>query len=380
MSEDLMSCRHRRPSSPSSVAPPDDDDLLWEILLRLFPLPSSLIRASAVCKRWRRLVSDPGFLRRFRARHRTPPLLGFFSVSGGFSFTPTLDKPDRIPAARLTLPAHSNDRCCFLGCRHGLALHLNRTRQVAVVWNPITGNRRCVPFPPGTGFVLNAAVLRPTGNDDGQLIPFKLVLLCNNYDLGPTFARIYGSEPDKWGNVIAAPAPWIPTTRPSILVGNTLCWWIGEGDILGLDLETRSLALINKPAGLTSKCAFQILRTEDNGLGLAVLSGLCIQLWKANSDGAVTWVLQKTIELDKLFSPEPLVGRVGTTILGFAEDANAIFLLWDAGVFMIELESLKFRKVSESTRGFPCYPYASFFTAGREIAGGVDGVEFWNNA
>uniref|UniRef100_A0A453MY42 F-box domain-containing protein n=1 Tax=Aegilops tauschii subsp. strangulata TaxID=200361 RepID=A0A453MY42_AEGTS len=62
--------RHRRlRPRPTSAPPLEDDDLLDEILLRLSPDPSSLPRASAVCARWRRLVSDPGFASRFRLRH-----------------------------------------------------------------------------------------------------------------------------------------------------------------------------------------------------------------------------------------------------------------------------------------------------------------------
>ena len=75
MSDDQAAGRRRRRSSSS---PLDDDDLLREILLRVPPNPSTLPRASLVCKRWRRLVSDPRFLRRFRDHHRRPPLLGFF--------------------------------------------------------------------------------------------------------------------------------------------------------------------------------------------------------------------------------------------------------------------------------------------------------------
>uniref|UniRef100_A0A0E0B7P7 F-box domain-containing protein n=1 Tax=Oryza glumipatula TaxID=40148 RepID=A0A0E0B7P7_9ORYZ len=63
----MMNRRRQRPTSPAPLL--DNDDLLSEILLRLPPQPSSLPRASLVCKRWRRLVSDHGFLRRFRARH-----------------------------------------------------------------------------------------------------------------------------------------------------------------------------------------------------------------------------------------------------------------------------------------------------------------------
>ncbi|KAK1629160.1 hypothetical protein QYE76_003475 [Lolium multiflorum] len=66
--------------SPSSRAPAlEDENLLQEILLRLPPQPSSLPRASLVCRRWRSTLSDPKFLRRFRKHHRDPPLLGFFA-------------------------------------------------------------------------------------------------------------------------------------------------------------------------------------------------------------------------------------------------------------------------------------------------------------
>jgi hypothetical protein len=70
--------RRRGRTSPAAVPPPDDDDLLREILLRLPTQPSSLLRASLVCKRWLGLVKDPRFLCRFRAHHGKPPLLGFF--------------------------------------------------------------------------------------------------------------------------------------------------------------------------------------------------------------------------------------------------------------------------------------------------------------
>lgn len=53
----------------------EDDNLLAEFLLRLPPLPSSLARASLVCKRWRRLVAEPHFLRRFRSYHQKAPSL-----------------------------------------------------------------------------------------------------------------------------------------------------------------------------------------------------------------------------------------------------------------------------------------------------------------
>ncbi|KAK8458038.1 hypothetical protein SEVIR_3G287701v4 [Setaria viridis] len=47
------------------------DDLVGVILLRVKPgEPACLVRASFVCKLWRRLISDPAFRRRYRAFHR----------------------------------------------------------------------------------------------------------------------------------------------------------------------------------------------------------------------------------------------------------------------------------------------------------------------
>ncbi|KAL6888388.1 hypothetical protein ACP4OV_009414 [Aristida adscensionis] len=94
------------PSSPAPASLPEIDDVVTEILLRLPPAPSSLPRASLVCKRWRRLATDPAFLRRFRARHRRrAPLLGFFSEGEfGVSFATAMDAPDSIPPDRLTSP------------------------------------------------------------------------------------------------------------------------------------------------------------------------------------------------------------------------------------------------------------------------------------
>jgi hypothetical protein len=124
-------------SSPAPAPPLDNVDLLEEILLRLPPQPSSLHRASLVCKRWHNILSDPQFLSRFRKHHRKPPLLGFFSGRNYTTptiFNPVLDSPDRIPASRFSVP-QSHHPCVqwrFMGCRHGLAVLINHYEQEVV--------------------------------------------------------------------------------------------------------------------------------------------------------------------------------------------------------------------------------------------------------
>ena len=68
-----------RPAPPAALM----DELVEEILLRIPPdVPARRLRAALVCKRWRRMVSDPRFRRRFREFHRTPPMLGFLRNHG----------------------------------------------------------------------------------------------------------------------------------------------------------------------------------------------------------------------------------------------------------------------------------------------------------
>ncbi|KAL6647728.1 hypothetical protein ACP70R_015165 [Stipagrostis hirtigluma subsp. patula] len=109
------------------------DDLLEEILLRISPDdPASLVRATLVCKAWRRLISDRGFRRRFRELHATPPMLGFLcNLKGGKTdeyyvacFVPT---SSFSPCARF-IPKSSCPKGVYhegwqvLDCRHGRVL------------------------------------------------------------------------------------------------------------------------------------------------------------------------------------------------------------------------------------------------------------------
>ncbi|CAN6234263.1 unnamed protein product [Urochloa humidicola] len=380
MTEGWMRRRSRPHPAPATL--PDDDDILREILLRLPPLPSSLPRASLVSKSWLRLISDPGFLRRFRAFHcrQPPPLLGIFQDDFFCPFfTPTLYPPDRIPTERLYLPLPRDERWNFHGCRHGLALFVNHTHLEATVWDPITGDLRRVAFPPGFGnedndIVCNAAVLCGDGHAGRHHSrPFKLILLrTDDVLLDPNsraFASFYDSETGVWSGLISASikAP-IHTLRPSILVGNSVCWLLhgyGKSGILEFDLGRQSLAEISTPVD-DGASQLQILRMENNGLGIATLSVLSMQVWerKISSVSVATWMLQKTIQLDKLLSLRSPEERARAVILGYDEDVHAMFICTTIGVFMIKLKSMEFRNPFEANVLSPYHPYRSFYTTG----------------
>ncbi|KAF6986224.1 hypothetical protein CFC21_004010 [Triticum aestivum] len=74
---------HPRRHGPQATASlPIPDELLAQIFLRL-PTPTDLLRASAACVSFRRVVADRSFLRQYRKLH-APPLLGFLSTNTGF--------------------------------------------------------------------------------------------------------------------------------------------------------------------------------------------------------------------------------------------------------------------------------------------------------
>jgi len=129
-----------------------------------------------------------------------------------------------------------------------------------------------------------------------------------------------------------------------------------------------SLAIIQKTEGtyITERSSVQVLRTEDRELGLAIMSKLSIQLWgrKANSNGVVGWVLQKTVQLDKFLPLKPLRKTWIAHIIGFDEDSNEIFLFIDHQVFTIQLESMQFTELAATSFITCYYPYRSFYAAG----------------
>lgn len=375
--------------SQGRLHPLDNEILLEEILLRLPPKPSSLPQASLVCTLWRSILSDPRFLKRFRKHHQKPPLLGFFVGYTGskHNFVPVMDtKPDRISAARFCVPKSSRD---FLGCRHGLAVFIKWLRET-VVWDPLTGQQQRVPFPPGLGnaetdtfWDWHAAVLC-VDPEDGHVhgdcfsSPFKLVLTCG----GDTQASacLYESKSGAWGNIASTPTTdEILPIRPSVLIRNALFWLLCEGDILAFDIESQSLDVIEKPVDAqpvdahgAADYSFQLLRTNDSGLGFASMSDLGIQLWKrsSNSDNVVGWVLQsRVIQLDGLFPQGMPSDHKMAGMVGYDEESNAIVLATYIGDFMLQLDSMQFIRISKrncwSSKLY--YPYRNFYTAGRGV-------------
>jgi hypothetical protein len=238
----------------------DLDDLLSEILLRLPPLPSSLPLASLFCTRWRRLVTDPSFVRRFRAHHWRP--LGVFSDEEGLSFRSISDPRYPSPPERFSVSVR---RECDGGgyawvphdCRHGRLVlshsHYGFGTREFLVWNPVTGEHHFLditrfldPDRNQNGAYMKGAVISAAG-DKG---PFKFALAWNEIQHHTAHIFVYSSETGVWGDVVfAAFNSWSTVGLGNVMVGNTLYWILfgSQVHILQFDLGSQDLAVIEVP-------------------------------------------------------------------------------------------------------------------------------------
>uniref|UniRef100_A0ACD5Z8V8 Uncharacterized protein n=1 Tax=Avena sativa TaxID=4498 RepID=A0ACD5Z8V8_AVESA len=377
-----MSSSRRRhcPCSPSATSPLDVDDLLSEILFRLPPESSSLPRVSAVCKSWRRLVSDPSFVHHFRIHHRrNPPILGCFDIDHGFSFQPTLEAPNRVPPERFSLQFSTHFRP--LGCRHGLVLFLDASLDQVLVWDPVTGEQHRLAVPPGFPPIgdIHGAVVRAAGGAH-----FRVVLVGGGKQVGRALARVYSSETGVWGSFLST---WLPSEdptmdfssmpamvfsiMPAVLVGNSLCWSIFAGSLstLEFDLDRQSLVVTSAPVNffghifVKDSCNVTVMRAEGGGMGFLV-SDSTAQLWKKHTDsvGVVWWVPEKTIEFHKLLPLKSENER--PQLVGFAEENNVAFFSTLGGVFMVQLESLEVKKLFGASIAHQYQPLETVYTPG----------------
>ena len=122
---------------------------------------------------------------------------------------------------------------------------------------------------------------------------------------------------------------------------------------------------------------FSVIRADGGGLGFIFLSGFNAQLWKrkTDSDGVTSWVLEKTIEIDRLLPPEDVEARRSLMILAYAED-NDTALMWTGvglrgRIFTMQLKSLKFEELLRNTTFGYFHLFESVYAAETCIGGGA---------
>ncbi|PNT73924.1 uncharacterized protein LOC112268537 [Brachypodium distachyon] len=376
-------------------------ELIEEIFLRISPdEPACLFRASLTSKRWSKVVSSRRFRERLLALHRTrtPPMLGVLH-GNNWDNIPRFIHTTASPFSLVGAPDYRSWRA--LDSRHGRALFLSEGQVPVVVrlliWEPITRTQQRVPVPVPEAYrrgSSNAAVFcAADGCDHRDCLggPFRVAFVFGLMDkrgllTSSTTAMAYSSETGTWGEpiVLHGLLGWYSSYTSSVLVGRSLLYFMqgmSEGNILEYDVARHSLASIDLPEFELER---NLMLTVDGGLGVISESEkkeLKVWSWQEAIDGSDTyspeeasdgsdtdsseeaidgsdtdsseeasdgrhkgWVLSRVICLDKLLPNGALQEPV--VVLGFAEGANVIFVLTDAGVFTIDLQSEVVRKVT----------------------------------
>ena len=110
---------------------------------------------------------------------------------------------------------------------------------------------------------------------------------------------------------------------------------------------------------------FNLMLAEDGGLGLNEAVDHHLKLWsrKAGDGTNAQWVLDRVIYLGNLLPDGALVDARGSLyVFGFAEGANVIFLVTAVGLFTVELQSQRVRKVCDRRCFKNLIPVVSFYT------------------
>ncbi|CAN6245694.1 unnamed protein product [Urochloa humidicola] len=315
-----MRGKYRRPAPPGGGGGDDatavlGDAVLEEILLRL-PSAADLARAAPlVCRRWRRVVSGPAFLRRFRRLH-PPELLGFFVCKGGRPYRwydvldrtplPVLD-PTFLPVvppspgvggrcldfSLTSLP--SVDYWSLADSRDGLLLfcsscdrsinghYVERPDRRDIpkrfaVCNPLSGHSVLLPAP-DAGLCLGSyylgAALVISDKDEGDSLSFE-VLIATFFHKGPRIC-VFNSSSREWA-VLPCPdtrklyflgMPWIDdgAHASGCMYWVVQDWEMDSEHILVLDSKTKKFSTINLPcSGMCEKynCNIKVMRSEGD--------------------------------------------------------------------------------------------------------------------
>ncbi|OEL21780.1 hypothetical protein BAE44_0017201 [Dichanthelium oligosanthes] len=342
-------------------------DLHGEILLLLPPDdPASLVRASLVCKPWRRFLTDPAFHRRYLAIHGAPPLLGFLYDHYTWG---VLNVPRFVSIAAhspIPQPALGYDDWSVIDSRHGRVLFDIFGYSISlVVWDPLTGDHHVVPEPPIQRELYGAAVLCAVSGCnhlDCHGGPFLVVLMAFFVTGMVMEALTYSSEDGAWNFSAHRDLDCHIARKASMLIGDDIYFRLHSSTtvLLRYNLGKNCLSTMNAPASHMYEDDFALMSMEDGSLGFADIQVSQLCLWSRNvsTEIGAGWEQRRVIELARSIPKSCNLPFV----VGFAEGAGIIFVGNGVGVFTIELKSERVRKISERGHYGAIFPFMSFYT------------------
>ncbi|KAK8452836.1 hypothetical protein SEVIR_5G177600v4 [Setaria viridis] len=346
------------PTTTTSLA--DDLHAVAEILLRL-PSPAALVRAALASRRWRQVASSPGFLRRYRSRHASSPLLGLY-VPRAHAGLPSFQLADSVRSDRalakfvragdfnLTgLGSHPEWR--LLDC-HSNRLLLSRGESRAV-YDPVSG-REPLWLPqnsPLEGTFISECLLQGHSDDATS---FRVVSLQHRGRDQMVRAAEYDSCTRQWHR-----HQWVknikrPQHDQAMHSDRLIFWRYEDASLLLLDMATVEFSILGLPFTFFQPSMYAIGDTDDGVCCLVGLVGsinnLHLQVWLLKEDGAVkTWEPEKKVPVSQVLGRDAQLHQVHVVTNGLA------LLCWDrCHQFAINLRKMCINAEFEcSALGYP---------------------------
>lgn len=364
----------------------DDDDLLLEIMFRL-GLPTSLVSAILVCKRWFFVASDPFFLRWFRRLH-PPCLLGFYvstrSTTSHVLLRPRFVPmpPDQLsqelaPAVRMaesySLGEYDEEFAWVDDLQNDTMIvsGFYDKRCVAGVHWPTSPHRGVVALPvtpydqfDGTAGTAAHFLLKVEGGRNSLVyvwLSMGFLMRENEYSVKYK-AHIYVLQEDGHWRFRSSAAAVLPSPKSDskpLLVG-TKIYLEHSTSIAVLDLKTSTFSTIQLPEG-TEQYSYKdmiLSPAYDSGILLIHLDEdleLCI--WFLIGGGTPNWLLIDVISMPEMFETLGMTGWTSdgqpatlfqTTQTG--DFVEFVFLKLGQCAFCLDTRQRVLRKVYEVTQ------------------------------
>ncbi|CAN6352154.1 unnamed protein product [Urochloa humidicola] len=347
-----------------------NDDALGLVLERV-DSHVSLIRAAAVCRRWRRAVADAAFLRRYRSLH-APPAAGYYhnptapwNVDGKLGYSPVF-----IPSSPLTVDARHLSLDFLPGGAESWSVQDSRGSLLVLmdtryhgrafpdlaICEPLTQSYRMIPPPPGSdcwGSILLDGEVNEVG---GRISMSNFRLLCMFHCNGVMLTSIFTAGSSWSERNIDPMAPGIgPEFRlPAILGRASGSWYFyikdGSRTLIGLDGSTGVFSSSVLPAIENwddciprNKC---VLTEGCDGKPRIVVAfdGTMKVFARLDSN---KWALEKKFLLSEATSslleyPSSFLGHdISTMGVGFIILSQRVFGIRETSAFSVNLETME---------------------------------------
>ncbi|KAM3317416.1 hypothetical protein ACQJBY_035216 [Aegilops geniculata] len=361
-------------------SPAIPDDLLVEIFLRI-PSPAGLLRASAACISFRRLITDRSFLRRYRRLH-TPPFLGFLDYDRVFHPAEP-PHPSASAASAVALAADfSFDFLPGLACDYlvedvrGGRVLLSKCHfddRCLVVCDPL--HRRYLTLPPISDALANSVetmlelwperwrntFLAPPGNDNDEAAAaegtsFRVIWMAQ-CGYKKMFTFVFSSDTGQWR--VVPSQSWndlcVGSLGPTGISIFNHCqyaygrfyWmmkWKDGMKMLVFDTATLEFSILEPPPEAKGGRIpnMTMVETGQGVTGLFMLacgtSTLRYSIRRYNGGSASEWQSEKTMSLASRYS---LISSLESNLFLYDDGSSSL----DPGFFTLDIETLQLEKV-----------------------------------